>query len=319
MRFIGFIFVSLILFAGIAQAQIAAPLLNPLAIEGTVVTPGRVLKPINPAVLSWSGSSRMGGAIIELEASDVVGGVDTGISKEGDGKVLLGRFVGEFLSVGVEVYQHELTDTQTGDTNDFDGSMVSVALQFAEMISIGAGQQEAEFSDHSFQDLHSIPVAGVTLRLAEVFYLGAASGTETHTKSDVGLSQELDRAVTRVGVAYHMRNGDNGIHAEVYQEAVASGEDVLTGFTDDEEASNGFTVELVFANILLGVQSIDTETTSTADVVIEERSKTTLSLGWVPEEGLSLVANMVEEEQTDPTSGDQTLLDTAIIGVGWLF
>ncbi len=131
-----FMLVALVFFAGIAQAQIAAPLLNPVAIESAIVTPGRLLKAVNPAVLPWSGASRIGAAAADLKAEAIISGL-TFDAGTGDGKVLQGRYVGENLAIGAEAYNLELVDPGNGSTSDFSSSLVSVAFQFAEMISVG--------------------------------------------------------------------------------------------------------------------------------------------------------------------------------------
>ena len=61
MRFLLLSIAALLALAGGLQAQVAAPRLNPVAIESAVAifTPS----PFNPATLPWSGPSRIGGAL----------------------------------------------------------------------------------------------------------------------------------------------------------------------------------------------------------------------------------------------------------------
>ena len=181
MRIIWLSVAALLALAGPAAAQIAAPRLNPIAIE---------VDTVNPAVLSWDGPSRIGGALGELERDDLPGPPTP--DEEGDVKALKFRWVGENFAFGVDGARVERDiDPDVpfvgGGRRDTDSAVVGVAFQIGEVFSVGIGQQTQEDSQAPGlllgflvnSTLNSkLPVVGVTLRLAEVLYLGLATGEE---------------------------------------------------------------------------------------------------------------------------------------------
>ena len=308
--------ITLLAFAGALQAQIAAPRLNPATLESPRFSPNRLNKALNPAVLPWSGPSRIGAAITSMDVTDTSGGVTTTV--EGDGTILQGRFVGENFAIGAEFYQ---IDTNApaggGPPPEFESTMIALAYQFGELFSVGFSRQESIFPDSAGDSSETLPQLGATLRLGEVFFLGLARGDESVQRGGGGGSG--DRAVTHVGVGYHWREGDRGAHIELYRQS-AEGINNPPSITEDEVEAVGFSAEFVFANILVGIESFQSENTdATSGVLLDETDETTLSVGWVPEQGLSLTANFVEEERTDKFSGDITLIETLILGLAWLF
>ncbi len=312
MRYVILFTAGLVGLAGAAQAQVAAPRLNPAAIESFIVTPNRLNKPFNPAVLPWSGSSRIGAALTDLEAVDTIGGVST-LGAEGDGKMVHGRFVGENFAIAGEVYQMDLGFQ--GSSADFEGAMIAAALQFGGVVAVGASRQNAEFIDPTSTSSETLTLIGATLRIGEAFYFGAASGDETFEQG----GGEADRSVSQFGVAYHTRDGESGVHLEVFRQMVDLIDDPVAGITEDEVESDAFTVEFIFSNILLGLEAIMSEATDNAGVLQEETDLITVSLGWAPEEGLSIVASLMNEEQMDVTTGDITDIDTVIVAAAWSY
>ena len=314
MRFLLLSIAALLALAGGPQALIAAPRLNPVAIESTVAifSPS----PFNPAVLPWSGPSRIGGAVAKVESDVTTAGTTLPLG-EGEGRMVQGRWVGETLAVSAEAFTRELDlDPLTfgPGTVEFDSSLVGVAFQVGEIFSLGAGRQSFELSGNSPDvTTRTLPVAGATLRVREVIYLGAASGDET--VEDIS-TQEGDRTVTRFGVAYHWRDGDTGLHVEVYRQEIDA---IATPITEEEQESVGFTVEVVFANILIAFESFETESTDNTGAVTSEDKATTVSLGWAPSQGLAIVASLVELELNDISAGQLFTFDTQSIGIAWLF
>lgn len=307
MRTLWLLIAALLAFAGAIHAQVAAPRLNPIAIES--------LNPSNPATLPWSGPSRIGAAWLDVEREDEPVGGPVFLAAEGDGAMVQARWVGETFAIGAEALTIDLTDPAGTGPSDADFSLVGVAFQVGELFSVGVGQEAEELSDPAGVEKETLPLAGATLRLAEVIYLGVATGEETVEQSKPGITQEADRTVIRAGVAYHWRDGDRGLHLEVYREEV---DGIMTPFTREEEESDAFTVEIVFANILIGAEFITTDFTDTTGVFQAEEEQTTLSLGWAPGQGLAIVASLLESERTR-ANGDVETTEVTSIAVAWLF
>ena len=312
MRIIIMAVATLLAFAGAIHAQVAAPRLNPIAIESSKIDS---TKPSNPATLSWSGPSRVGAGFLDVEREDEPVGGPVTLDAEGDGTLWQARWVGEMFAVGAEIQQIDL-DLPGGGSEEFDSSLVGVAFQGGEIFSIGIGQETREITVPGASQEETLPFWGATLRLVEVLYLGVATGDATVERTVGGITAEADRSVTRFGVAYQWRDGDHGLHLEVYREERDSISTPTLG--EDEEETDGFTVEIVFANILIGAEFITTDFNDNAGVFQMDQEETTLSLGWAPGQGLAIVASLVENEETD-NIGNAKTTDTTSIAVAWLF
>ncbi len=193
MRTLWLLIAALLAFAGAIHAQVAAPRLNPVIAESS--RPFNA--PSNPATLPWSGPSRIGGGLLDLEVEDATG---TQIL-EGDGKMLQARWVGENFAVAAEVLTSDFEDVPPPGAFDFDAFLIGAAFQWGEVFSIGVGLESEELSFGTFSEQETLPVAGATLRLAEVIYLGVATGEATLEESVPTFTEELDRTVTRLGEA----------------------------------------------------------------------------------------------------------------------
>ena len=167
-------------------------------------------------------------------------------------------------------------------------------------------------------DSATLPLLGATVRIGESIFVGLATGEETVENTSAGISVEADRTVTQIGVAYLARDGENGLHLEYYRQTVDAIDDPSYG-TEDEQESAAFTVELIFSNVLVGYESMDNEISSATGTVVTDVGLTTISLGWVPEEGLSIVASLQEEETTNAASGNVFRIETTVIAIAWLF
>ncbi len=337
MRIIIMAVAALLAFAGAIHAQIAAPRLNPVVIESDA--------PFNPATLPWSGASRVGAGLIDVEGdvSDV-GPPATTTEVSGDGATVQGRWVGENFAIAAEAFNLELD--LLDDTVETDATMVSLALKLGEAISVGIGQQELEETETDKATNAStvftvtLPMAGATLRLAEVLYIGAVIGEQTFERSVGGQSIEDDSTVTRVGVAYYWRDGPNGLHLEAYREEqdptltpTPPGFDnpaLPAGTVELESEADGFTVEVLFANILIGFESLTTDFIRVNNfpsipfvrTVVGEEEETTISVGWAPEEGLAITVAATETEQSQTVNGlpdDASTFDSLFLGAAWLF
>ena len=315
MRIIGLALIALLTFITAAQAQIAAPRLNPLSFHPTTAS--------NPAVLSWDGPSRIGGGIGESSVDFTIPGLSTFEAAAGDGSSAQLRWVGETFALGLDRWSlsMEIVPLLGGGDIELESTIVGASFQMNDLFSIGIGQESGISRFDVELETSTLPLMGATLRLGEVFYLGFATGTETIEQeftNVAGSATEEERGMTRIGLAYYSRDGENGLHVEVWRNEL-DGINTAT-LTDEAEETTGITLEVVFSNILLGYESITGEELSAVDgSVQEEQDGSTISLGWVPMEGLSLVVSVTEVEINDLTNGEITVFNIAFAGVAWAF
>ena len=315
MRIIGLALIALLTLGTAAQAQIAAPRLNPL--------PFTVSSAFNPAVYSWDGPSRIGVGLNKGSLDFTPAGGATVEIATGDGNAAQFRWVGESFAFGFDYWSVDMDLIQTfgGGPVKFESTVAGISFQMDELFSIGVGQETGEELFATEITTGTLPLAGATLRLGEVFYLGLAMGDETIEFDDTsvpGPAAEGDRGVTRFGVGYHSRDGENGLHVEVWRNELDA---INTAtLTENAEEFTGITFEVVFSNILIGYESVSGEELSAVDgSVLEEEDDTTISVGWVPMEGLNLVVSITEIEVFEPLTGDTLEFNIAFAGVTWAF
>lgn len=319
----------LIIFASAVQAQVAAPRLNSIIPEAPDA--------FNPATLPWSGPSRVGSQLMYESTKEATVNDVTTTTGEGEGKYnVQGRYVGETFALSAEALKIDSTFPNVSSTMVDEASMVNAAVLLGDMFSIGVGQQN---SNHFVDDTDAVILApvpatwevdsallqvGLTAQLFEGFFLGGSAGTDTithtaTTSTGFYASEEQDRSVKRMGVAYFARDGDGGFHLEAYKEIKE-----FVEFTDadlgieEEIDTTGVVLEVVFANILLGVESIGSEF-SDATSVAWELTDQAFSIGWVPEEGFSVTATVRQAETTYPYSTGVENEESSFVGIAWLF
>ncbi len=309
---------------GAAQAQVAAPMLAPLAF-GTITA--------NPATLQWAGYSFVGAALGRGDKTAEKGGA-ADPAEEGDFEVRLlqGRAVGEFFSAGFEFAKAEehLGNSAVGSKDtEFSILRAGFAFRIGEQLALGLGIENLNLKDSAstVEADFSLPLAGVSVRLADVFFLGAAAGKE-NLEANV-LPNEVDRNVIRYGVG--LRTGDRKagaeaariqVHLEAWRETREAFE---LGPADKlfETESNGFVAELLWGAVLIGFHtSTVTEKELNAGVPEEDETRDAgIMLGWVPGQGLLLTLNLSREEREeklpDPTASDER--KSVTLGVGYVF
>jgi hypothetical protein len=291
------------------QAQIAAPRLNP-------ITPS-IISASNPAVFVWGGPTRAGLGYFDMNLTDrPVGGPDTEIAS-GNGTQLQFDWVGESFAFHAETIAItlDLIPAIGGGTFEVDKDAIGAAYQAGGLFSIGAGLESGSISAQGFLEESSLPLLGGTLRLGEVFYLGAVLGTETVSDA----AGDVDRSVQRLGIGVHSREGDFGYHVEVYQETSDSATNATTGTSADQEETSGWGVEVVLmGGLLLGIESATTDDTSPAGVAGDVEDQTLVSVGWAGSEGLSIVLSVWNQEET-ATNGDINEFAFTFLGLSWIF
>lgn len=303
------------------HAQVAAPRLDPLAVEGDAA--------VNPATLSWHGTF-VGAGALKVKIEDKPAGGTLQEASSGDGPLVVGRWVGEMFALGGEAFDVK-TDAPDGLTEfEVESSWIGGAGQYGDVVSLGVAQQDFTLTqtdtvtgDVGTQE-SDLPLVGLTVRLAEVFYIGAAGGTETVTETfqsgGASISREGDRGVRRLGVAYHMRDGDSGLHAEISREEKDELLDALTGLNQPSTETNHVVVEVVWSNILVAVERIETdESDAVTGDLIGQTEENGIRIGWVPMEGFNLVAGISQDKDTNPFDDAEERTEVVGLSAGWSF
>ena len=338
--------IAMIVLGQNAQAQIASPRLNPMetlrANPFFHPTSDVVLfdssSPFNPAVDIWRDASHLGVGVGNHDSSASVSGPQGNFDvATGDSQTVQLALVGEMFAFSARVANHDMEIDPGLGTGTFtiDTAHVGLSAKLGEILSLGVGFQSEENHDETQGPGNEItlkeemPLGGVTLRLGEMFFVGGAYGTETVDAESPQGPASGDRAVTNIGVGIQTRDGDTGFHIEIYK----STEDLLELFEpggnevySSEGEKTGATLEVVFSNILLGVESLN----STSEVnnpfpppgvpVLRtgESKETMLSVGWIPQEGLSLVVSATENELTE-YNGDVVTYESGAATLFWRF
>jgi len=327
MRTIGFTLGLLLLFGSYAVAQIAAPSLNPtptlalmpMASPISLFVPG----PSNPAVLSWDGPSRVGATYGNGAITDFVI-APPGLNPAAKGKTsgLLIEGVGQTFAAAAQVNSQSLNlDASIGGGSlDTKVQRIGVAAQFGNRISIGIGSDSAESknSQTNIDVAEAAILGGVTVRLADVIYIGAASGS-AKVKDKIAM-EDVSRHVLQYGIAYLRKDKGRGLHVEVFHAARPAVAYPSTNPAAAEDDINGFTVEAMFAQILLGYASQTDKTKDSAGIAVTKNSLSTVTVGFDMSPGLALVATRNIGRVTDVATGS-TIFNTnsSQLGVAWQF
>ncbi len=286
--------------AGIAAAQVAAPSLNPTPQLSFDLAP-------NPAVVPWDGPSRVGAAYGNVKFDDPVNTPALNPDAKGHSLALLAQVVGS--RVGAAIHYSKLTldvdPSAGGGSQEQTDLLAQVGAQFGQRFSLGIGLDSGKKTDSSGKNEEdTTPLAGATLRLGEVVYLGAAFGSQTAKNKAVAPTQQVKRDVTQYGIAYHWREKERGVHVEAFRAyAPAKADPAAPTISLDESRISGGTVEAVLANILLGYATSSEKAMDPAGVQKDSTQTTTISLGYVPAPGLAIVANRFSRRNFTPATG----------------
>lgn len=309
MRAIFIAFATLISITGSLQAQVAAPRLN--------AARSISFNLFNPAVLSWGGPSRVGVGFFDVDFDLETGGLKLNLAS-GDGSFVQARYVGESFAFHAERISLDLDINPLFGvgTLNIDSSTFAGAYQAGGVFSFGIGQQTDSGNFNGPVDEDKLPLAGVTLVLGEVFYLGAAFGEET---VEDGVNT-VERSVNAAGAAFFSRGESFGYHLEFYSEKRDAAQDAVTGQTEPEENNTGVTAEVIFlGGLLLGYEVIDAEKTNPDGTPGDEAEDATTFLGWVGTEGLAVTASATTSESTAPITGNITRFEIFTVNVAWMF
>ena len=111
---------TLLSFTFAVKAQIAAPRLHP-------TFPGSLFS-ANPAVLSWSRSSHIGGGFLDISVDAEIPPSPSFEVSSGDGFMMDALILGGTFSIGADALSRTVEDNSGGGSAGVDTSMVGLAL-----------------------------------------------------------------------------------------------------------------------------------------------------------------------------------------------
>jgi len=315
---IGTLVMGLCLLTGVAHAQVAVPSFNPGAQGGTAT---------NPAAQQWGAPSRVVAGM--TQGTNVVTpavGTDD-FEFDINGNFLAARGVGESWAIGAEGSSQTFESTAP-DGFDVSGSVgtteIAISGLIGDYLAIGIGQQSSSYVvDDDYTEEATLPLIGVSLRIAETIFLGAAGGNETLSwDPDLpnGLEFEESRQVVRYGAGFRTGDDTSGFRVEYNVETrqpitVEIAPNVEVDIA--ESVSNTASLEFKVANIMVGGTVRNTEADESGDVV--NRTTTDISIGWVPMQGLTVVATASSGTATNDSNDDEEKTSLTSVAVGWMF
>lgn len=305
MKRIGLTLAAVLMAAGTAAAQVAAPSLNP--------TPIVFGPPGNPASIVWASPSRVA-ANVGRTTVDAPNNVRVA---SGTGRSVLGGFVGEHVAFAAAEQRVRLDADPTVGTGSLELTGVNVlgAVQFKQFVSLGLDRERSSVLDstpagNSVVQEERLTAVGFTLRLANIFYIGGAGGTVDFTKEP----NHFKRNLRREGVAlYHLGKGGS-VHLEVYHESKEA-----AGTIDDGTDTRGISAEAIWRSALVSYTARRVDSTDNSGVATKSQDIASLSLGWVPESGLAVTITAGGIVEHDPAGAETSHFRSREVGVAWMF
>jgi hypothetical protein len=250
---------------------------------------------LEPATLQWMDASHVAvGAFDGFNetfnaAGNLLNQVELG------GPFYQGSWVGENFSVGAEKLDLEI-DIVGGISYKYTVTQVAAAAQIGGFLALGVGQEEIH--DTGSDTRTKLPIYGASLRLAEVFFINAHGGVQTSQTSGAA---DLSRNVRRYSLGYRIRDETSGFSVRYLKE---TRESYVTsaGVVFGEEENAYYGIQLVFSNILLGVNGAKIAVTNETAGSGFDESRSGFRVGWLPQNGFSLVLR-IEKRDRDLTPG----------------
>ncbi len=293
-------------FSGVLLAQVASPRIDP-------VTPSFI---INPATVVWSDSSRAGGAYGTVDVQAEIPGFVSGTLADGNLTFAQGRWVQDQYAVAGSWMEMDLDSDIMGGSFTIGGTTIEGAYKIGEMFSVGVALETDESSSPFETDETSLISVGGVVNLQQAIFIGGTYGTETTTETPAGgSSNSASQSVLRVGGAYRQQGGDMDFRAELYLETKGGNDDATVPL--DEEQTTGISGEVLTQDILVGLEYVTGDSTPPSGGTGTEETEITLTGGWVPPEGLAVVAMYSTSEETE---GSEVIEFTLIaVGAAWRF
>lgn len=306
-----------LLVVGSAHAQVATTDFVPAAPffvhPQTTGINGANITPDNPAAVAWGTPSRV--ALGALQGSEEIKSTP-GVTFDYDGKFGGLRLVGDRFGVALETSSVDLKNPPPGVSSvSIDKSNdVQLSMSLGDWLGVGVGagktKSEASGDDISRKEL------GVSLRINEVFYIGAAAYQDENTPIGVVPSVSEKRNGTLYGIA--LRTEGNVSWYVAYDSISLDSFDFssyggpVTGGFD----LSRFSVQALVGWFLIGATASDLTVKDPGGGNPDVKHKA-IDIGYAPMQGLTVSARV---QKVDVTNGnpDETIT-TKSLAVGWQF
>ena len=295
----------------VANAQVAVPPLNP-AMPDIAAPPGQVqagFVTLNPAATQWGAPSRVGLGIVQAET-----GGEGQKTVDFEGRYVGLRLVGEIFSVAAEAI--EITSqNRKAQKLDIETANAALAGQVTKFLAVGGGYSREITTDDSSEADEQKTTVGISFRWAEMFFVGAARGTEEldFKVTSTGSKFDAKRDLTMVGAGVRL-GGAVLVHAEYY--VINRDPYKISGIEFNEKESQVGVLELGALNFVLGYRL--TNTTITDAGVETKLTVQSADLAWAPEEGFTVGIHVEDAEQKDD-AGNITTTDVTAITITFQF
>ncbi|MCZ6558300.1 MAG: hypothetical protein O7A69_11065 [SAR324 cluster bacterium] len=233
------------------------------------------------------------------ESETTTGGVVVG-SSDADGFTVGVRLVGENLSFAGEMSSSGETDS-TGSKTDFDGQAANGAFQLGDTVAFGLGLEKNSLESGNTKFETSLMLAGASLRLGDIFFLGAAFGKQTIDVTVTTVSDQVELNERRFGIGIF---DDEGVkwHIEYsvfFVDSLVKSAPIVLNFKEIEVAN--LEIEVNIDGFLFGIGASSSESTdnSVSPATTGEEDAIEVEVGWVPEEGLAVVLFFGRGEETE--------------------
>jgi hypothetical protein len=324
MRIVGLTLAVLLVVCGTASGQVAAPLLNPtptVSLESSFnPLQVHVPEPSNPAVLPWDGPSRVGASYGVISTDIPSASVHPGLKGHMDG--VLAEAVGKTFAAAIQAnfMKQDFDPAITTGVLELSVQRVGVAAQFGDRYSVAIGNESVDNKDtstggHDVQE--SLLMAGATVRIDQMIYLGAAGGTAT-IKDKLGM-QQVKRNALQYGIAYLWRGTESAAHVEVFHSHRPAKVYPNLSFAAADNDINGYTVEAMVAHLQLGYSSRQDKTKDQFGNPQEKDTVATVTLGYDIAPGLAIIASKFTAKSALVTGGTYSNIKSTNLGVAWQF
>lgn len=289
-----------------AQAQVALPRIIPGAprILNTrfPLEVGNSIVPENPAVLQWGGPSRFGGGEIQGVSSHAVTQLEGDIS----GRFAGFRLVGEIIAIAGETTDVSL-ESNYGFPVEKSATTLALSFRWPESYAYGFSTTSSELSVTDFSGTTSAEfekkLFGISLRMSDDWYIGAATGTEEGTFSLPSPSQNQKRDVFMSGIGFRY-TGSVIWHMEFSMTKYDEFEDQNGTLSYGHLIRQGL-LEVAFWNLVFGYTSFGLTGSGTrADETIDG---ITLDFGYAPFSGFTITGRF--ERSTYKAEGFEVAIE----------
>ena len=270
-----------------AQAQVALPRIMPGAprILNTrfPIEVGNTITPENPAALQWGGPSRFGGGEILGVSSHAVTELEGDIS----GRFVGFRLVGESIALAGDTTDVSL-ESNFGFPVDKSATTLAVSFRFPDSYAYGYSTTSSEQSGSDISGTLSVEfekkLFGISLRMTDDWYIGAATGTEEATLIQPSSNQILERDVFMSGIGFRS-TGAVIWRMEFSMNKYEAFQDPAGNLGSGHVLRQGV-LEVAFWNLVFGYTSYNLTGTGTRkDETIDGF---TLDFGYAPFSGLTI-------------------------------